>query len=109
MGFAWRASIGASAAILRRAQLRRHPVAAGGSPTIAAIVGDVVAVLDDHQLDRSLDLAREALGIAVRHDAVELAVHDEDRAGNVLSDADQGQRGRVAARLLFAGAPAAHL
>src|SRR3954454_3264943 len=88
----------ASAATLRRAQLRRHPVPAVRPPAVAAIVGDVVAVFDDHQLDGSLGLARQALGIAVRHDAVELAVHDEERAGDVLRDADQRQRGGVAPR-----------
>src|ERR1043166_4274716 len=65
-----------------RAELLRHPVAAERAPAVGAVVGDVVAVLDDQELDRALDLAREPLGVLGRHDAVEPAVHDEDRAGD---------------------------
>ena len=78
-------------------ELLRHPVRALRAPAIGAVVGDVVAVLDHHQFDRALDLARQPLGVGRRHDAVVPAVDDEDRTGDVLRDAVQRQRRGVLA------------
>src|SRR5215831_21287951 len=68
-------------AVFRLFELVRHPVRALRAPAIGAIGGDVVAILDNHQLNRSFSLAREPLGILGGYDAVKPPVHDEQRAG----------------------------
>src|SRR5215470_4244549 len=88
-------------------QLLRHPVGGGGAPAIGAVVGDVIAVLDDQALDRAFHLARQALGILTRDDAVEPPVHDEGRAGDALRNALERQGCSVATRVVWRGATAA--
>src|SRR5262245_21293692 len=88
-------------------QLLRHPVGGGGAPAIGAVVGDVIAVLDDQELDRAFHLARQALGILTRDDAVEPPVHDEGRASDALRDALERQRCGMAPRIVRLGATAA--
>ena len=46
------------------AELLRHPVGGLRALAVGAVVGDVVAVLDDQELDRPGHLAREPLGVA---------------------------------------------
>src|SRR3974390_3919171 len=76
-------------------QLLLHPVRALRTPAVGAVGGYVVAVPDHHQGDGAGDLAREPLGILRRHDPVLTAVHDEDRAGDVLCDALKRKRRSV--------------
>src|SRR6185295_13897690 len=83
-----------------RAELFRHPVGALRAVTVDAVVDDVVAVFDQEKFDRPFGLARQALGVLPRHDAVELAGDDEQRAPNSRGDALQRQRRRVAPRFL---------
>ncbi|HZL62130.1 MAG TPA: hypothetical protein VFC32_07510, partial [Pseudolabrys sp.] len=58
-------------------ELLRHPVGALRAPAIGAIGGDVVAVLDHHQLDRPLHLARQPLGVLGPDDTVELMMIED--------------------------------
>src|SRR5262245_4471216 len=88
-------------------QLLRHPVGGGGPPAVGAVVGDVIAVLDDQELDRAFHLARQAVGILTRDDAVEPPVHDEGRASDALRDALERQRRGMAPRIVRLGATAA--
>src|SRR5262245_30899586 len=65
----------------------RHPVGALQPPAVAAVVGDVAAVLDDQELARTFDVTRQPLGVLPRHHAVELAGDDEHRAGDLARHA----------------------
>src|SRR5262249_17113801 len=56
----------------------------------------------------SLRFACEALGILRRYDAIEPAIYDEKRAGNVLRDAFQRKRCSMLARFVLRLAVAAH-
>src|ERR1700693_2044175 len=54
----------------RQSQLRRHPVGGAQPIAIGAVVGDVVAVFDHQQLDRTLRLRGDALRILPRHESI---------------------------------------
>src|SRR5205823_4140820 len=47
-----------------------------------------------------MDFAGQAPAVGRRHDAVELAVHDVDRTGDILRNAFERERGSLAARLV---------
>ena len=68
----------------------------------------MVAVLDHHQFDRPLHLARQALGVFRGNDAVEPPVHDENGTGDFVRHAFERQRIRIFARLFVGLAMAAH-
>src|SRR5574339_736129 len=83
---------------LGQAQALSHPVGGLGLEHVAAVVGDVVAALDDQQLARPRDFGGDALRVVRRREVVELAPDHEDRAGDVLGRALERQRLRHLAR-----------
>src|SRR5262245_33670621 len=52
---------------LPRSELLRHPIRALGAPAIGAVVGDVVAFLDQVEHDWPIHFVRQSLGILRRH------------------------------------------
>src|SRR5579871_348385 len=58
-------------------QSLRHPVGALRAPAVAAVVGDVPAVGDQHEFHRPRRLAREAFGVLPGNDPILLSGNDE--------------------------------
>src|SRR4029077_19969175 len=67
-----------------------------------------VPPLDRFQAARAFPLVRQPLAVLGRHDAVELAVHDVDRAGDLVGDALERERRSLPPRLVERGALAAY-
>src|SRR6266853_2936984 len=98
----------ATNATTKSGETLRHPIGAVRTPAVVAIVGDVAAVLDDQQLDRTLGFTREPLCVLPRHHAILLAGNDEQRARDAVRNALEGKRRGIALGLLLGGAMAAH-
>src|SRR5262249_32030782 len=73
-----------------------------------AIGGDVVAVLNHHQCNRPLGLARQTFGILCRYDAIEPPIHDEEGTGNILRHTLKRQCVGILARFILRLAMATH-
>src|SRR5689334_20004544 len=93
---------------LRQPELSREPVGRQASITIGPVVGIVSAVLDDHQLHRTRDAPRQALGVRGGDEAVEPPGHDEDRAADLRCGVLHRQRRGVGERVGLGLAVAAH-
>src|SRR6185503_10967243 len=86
----------------------RQPIRTLRAPAIRAIVGHVIAVLDQQEGARPFDFPGQPLGMLPGDQAVELAGHHENRTRDVLRHAFQREVRGAAIGLLLRGAMAAH-
>src|SRR5882724_1784484 len=74
-------------------ELLRHPVGRERTPAPGPVIGNVIAVLDVQQLDRTRDLVSEALGVAPVHQSVLLAHQNEKRTLDLSRNAPLERQG----------------
>src|SRR5258708_28855355 len=60
-----------------------HPIRGLAPIAVGAVVDDMAAVVDEQQLHRPLGLGREALGLLIGNQSIELAGHDQPLPGDV--------------------------
>ena len=65
-----------------RSEAIGHPIGGLQAPATAAIIGDMIAVGDQHQLDRAGRFAGETLGVLPGHQTVLFAGDDAQRTGD---------------------------
>src|SRR5260221_5354937 len=93
---------------LRQSELRGHPIGAAQPIAVGPVVGEVIAVRDDEQLDRYLDLRGDPLRILPRDQAVLLAGDEEERAFDLLRRVLQREGARMRARFVHRAQVASH-
>src|SRR5436190_4583593 len=81
-----------------QSELRREPVRRAAAVPIGTVIGIVPAVLDDQELDRPRDAARQALGLRRGHQPVLPARDDKDGALDLARRVHHGERLRLRAR-----------